>query len=80
MPAALARFEAARRPPAEALAEAGADSAAWYERLPELMAFSPHALAHSYMTRTGRMSDARLAELAPGFMARYRARAGAGLC
>jgi 2-polyprenyl-6-methoxyphenol hydroxylase-like FAD-dependent oxidoreductase len=75
--AALARFEAERRPPAEALAGAGVDSALWYERLPGLMALSPYALAHSYMTRTGRMSDARLAELAPAFMARYHARRGA---
>jgi len=80
LPAALAGFEAARRPPAEAIAEAGAASADWYARLPALMALSPYALAHSYMTRTGRMSDARLARLAPAFMARYGAIAGGGRC
>ena len=34
------------------------------------MAFEPWRLAYEYMTRSGRMTDARLSELSPKFMAR----------
>lgn len=74
LPAALARFEALRRPPVAALVRAANASAGWYERLPELMRLDPYELAYSYMTRTGRVSEERLRSLAPGFMARYLAK------
>lgn len=74
LPAALARFEAQRRPPVAALVRAANASAGWYERLPELMRLDPYELAYSYMTRTGRVSEERLRSLAPGFMARYLAK------
>jgi hypothetical protein len=36
--------------------------------------FDALGLAYDYMTRSGRMSDARLAEIAPQFMQRVAAR------
>ncbi len=78
LPAAFARYEEARRRPVEALVAAATVSARWYEGMAERMALSPYAFAHSYMTRTGRVSDDRLREIAPRFMARYGEFAGAG--
>ena len=68
---ALDLYEARRRPIVEKLVAAANASAHWYERFPEHMALSPWDLAHSYVRRTGRVSDDRLAELAPRFMAAY---------
>ncbi len=69
---ALQRFEAHRRPPVEAIVAAADLSAAWYERMAELMALAPFELAYSYMTRTGRVGDDRLQKIAPKFMVDYR--------
>lgn len=71
---ALSAFEADRKPTAEKIVRASEASAAWYHAMPANMRLSAYDLAHSYMTRTGRMNDDRLATLAPDFMARYRAR------
>ena len=69
---AFAHFEKKRRPTLEKLVDAAAASASWYERMAEAMHnFKPYEFAHSYMTRTGRISDDKLKELAPQFMARY---------
>ncbi len=76
VPEALARFEAARRPPVEKIVAAANLSAGWYERIDQAMAGSPEDLAYDYMTRTGRVSDARLSAIAPRFMARYLASRG----
>jgi len=67
---ALAAFEGARRSIVEKLLAAGNSSSYWYERLPEKMAFEPWELAYDYMTRSGRMTDERLREMSPKFMAR----------
>ena len=76
---ALKLYEARRRPIVEKLVAAANASAAWYERFPEHMELTPWDLAHSYMRRTGRVSDERLTELAPRFMAAYaERRAGTG--
>jgi 2-polyprenyl-6-methoxyphenol hydroxylase-like FAD-dependent oxidoreductase len=74
LPAALAAFERERRPVVEKLFAAANASSYWYEKFPERMA-RLHALglAYDYMMRSGRMSDARLAEIAPNFMRRVRA-------
>lgn len=74
--AALAAFERERRPVVEKLFAAANRSSHWYEQFPERMRrFDALGLAYDYMTRSGRMSDARLREIAPRFMARI---AGAG--
>jgi 2-polyprenyl-6-methoxyphenol hydroxylase-like FAD-dependent oxidoreductase len=75
---ALARFVAERRPVAEKILSGALASARWYERFAERMHLSPTAFAYDYMTRSGRMDDERLKEVAPRFYARWRAEAGAG--
>jgi 2-polyprenyl-6-methoxyphenol hydroxylase-like FAD-dependent oxidoreductase len=75
---ALAAFERERRPVVEKLLAAADASSYWYERFPEKMVLEPWQLAYDYMTRSGRMTDDRLRELAPKFMARVKAaRSGA---
>lgn len=77
VPRALAAFERARRPIVEKLLAAANASCYWYEHLPEKMREEPWRLAYDYMTRSGRMTDERLRQLAPSFMARVeRARGG----
>jgi 2-polyprenyl-6-methoxyphenol hydroxylase-like FAD-dependent oxidoreductase len=71
--AALARYEAARRPVAEKLVEAAAASARWYENFPAHMKLAPSDFALSYITRSGRIDRERLRRTAPKFMARYEA-------
>lgn len=70
VPMALAAFERERRPIVEKIVAAANASSYWYERLREKMKLQPWELAYDYMTRSGRMTDERLAELAPKFMAR----------
>jgi 2-polyprenyl-6-methoxyphenol hydroxylase-like FAD-dependent oxidoreductase len=73
VPRALAAFERERRPIVEKLLAAANASSYWYERFPEKMREAPWRLAYDYMTRSGRMTDARLRESAPGFMRRVEA-------
>jgi 2-polyprenyl-6-methoxyphenol hydroxylase-like FAD-dependent oxidoreductase len=70
---ALAVFERERRPVVEKLLVAANASSYWYERFPEKMREAPWRLAYDYMTRSGRMTDGRLRELAPRFMRRVEA-------
>jgi 2-polyprenyl-6-methoxyphenol hydroxylase-like FAD-dependent oxidoreductase len=72
-PRALVAFERERRPVVEKIIAAANLSSYWYERLPEKMKLEPWQLAYDYMTRSGRMSDDRLRELSPKFMARVAA-------
>jgi 2-polyprenyl-6-methoxyphenol hydroxylase-like FAD-dependent oxidoreductase len=68
---ALEVFERERRPIVEKILAAANASSYWYERFPEKMRrFKPWELAYDYMTRSGRMTDERLRELSPNFMAR----------
>jgi 2-polyprenyl-6-methoxyphenol hydroxylase-like FAD-dependent oxidoreductase len=76
IPAALAGYEAARRPVVEKLVAASRQSAGWYERFPEHMRLAPLDLAMSYIRRSGRVDDDRLRAMAPRFMAKYDARRG----
>ncbi|HEY7554972.1 MAG TPA: FAD-dependent monooxygenase [Candidatus Binatia bacterium] len=73
VPRALAAFERERRPVVEKIIAAANLSSYWYERLSEKMMLEPWQLAYDYMTRSGRMTDERLRELSPRFMARVDA-------
>ena len=69
--AALAGFEAARRPILEKLVAGANGSAEWYECFAEHMRLSPVDFAMSYITRSGRIDIERLRKLSPRFVARY---------
>ena len=71
--AALDLYEARRRPIVEKLIEAADASTRWYERFPDHMELTCWELANSYVRRTGRITDDRLAQLAPRFMRGYLA-------
>ena len=66
---ALTAYEQSRRPIVEKIVSAANSSSFWYERMADKMHMKPWQLAHDYMARSGRISDARLAEMAPRFMA-----------
>ena len=73
VPSVLAAFERERRPVVDKLVGAATASSYWYERMADKMALGPLELAFDYMSRSGRMSDERLAEIAPQFMQAVRA-------
>jgi 2-polyprenyl-6-methoxyphenol hydroxylase-like FAD-dependent oxidoreductase len=73
---ALARYEAMRKPVVKKLVTAARTSADWYERFPEHMKLGLMDFAYSYITRSGRIDDARLRAMSPLFMARYEASRG----
>ncbi|MCH8182313.1 MAG: FAD-dependent monooxygenase [Proteobacteria bacterium] len=77
VPAALALFENRRRPLAEKLEGAAANSYNWYEDIGQRTGYGAYDLAYDYMTRSGRMSDARLRETAPRFATAYDERRAA---
>jgi len=70
---ALAAFERERRPVVDKLVAAASASSFWYERMAGRMSYQPWRLAYDYMTRSGRVTDERLAAMAPRFMARVAA-------
>lgn len=70
---ALARFEAERKPIVKKLVTAAHTSADWYEKFPEHMKLDLMDFAYSYITRSGRIDDARLRAMSPAFMACYEA-------
>lgn len=71
--AALTRYENERKPIVKKLVTAARTSADWYEKFPEHMRLDLMDFAYSYITRSGRIDDARLRAMAPAFMARYEA-------
>jgi 2-polyprenyl-6-methoxyphenol hydroxylase-like FAD-dependent oxidoreductase len=77
VPAALARYEAERKPILKKLVMAARTSADWYENFPQHMKLGLMDFAYSYITRSGRIDDARLRTMSPRFMARYEASRGA---
>ena len=78
IPKGLARYERERKPIVKKLVTAARTSAAWYETFGEHMKLDPMDFAHSYITRSGRIDDARLRAMSPQFMARYEASKQAG--
>ena len=73
IPAALDRYQAERKPIVKKLVTAARTSADWYEKFPEHMKLDLMDFAYSYITRSGRIDDARLRAMSPLFMARYEA-------
>ena len=73
IPAALARYQTERKPIVQKLVTAARTSADWYEKFPEHMKLGLMDFAYSYITRSGRIDDARLRAMSPKFMARYEA-------
>jgi 2-polyprenyl-6-methoxyphenol hydroxylase-like FAD-dependent oxidoreductase len=73
VPAALADFEAARRPDTERLLEVARQSGLWYEGFRDAMRLDPLPFAHSYLTRGGRITPERLRARSPRFAAAYEA-------
>jgi 2-polyprenyl-6-methoxyphenol hydroxylase-like FAD-dependent oxidoreductase len=76
VPAALAAYEAARRPILEKLVAGANGSAEWYEHFGEHMLLPPIDFAMSYVTRSGRIDLERLRKLSPKFVARYEKERG----
>ena len=69
----LARYQTERQPIVKKLVKAARTSADWYEHFAEHMKLAPIDFAYSYITRSGRIDDARLRAMAPRFMAAYEA-------
>jgi 2-polyprenyl-6-methoxyphenol hydroxylase-like FAD-dependent oxidoreductase len=71
--AALRRYQDERQPIVRKLVAAARASADWYAGFPEHMKLGVMDFAFSYITRSGRIDDARLRAMSPAFMARYGA-------
>ncbi len=71
--AALGRYQSERQPSVKKLVTAARTSADWYAQFSEHMKLDPMDFAYSYITRSGRIDDARLRAMSPAFMARYAA-------
>jgi 2-polyprenyl-6-methoxyphenol hydroxylase-like FAD-dependent oxidoreductase len=69
--AALARYQSERQPVVKKLVTAARTSADWYAKFPEHMKLGLMDFAYSYITRSGRIDEARLRAMSPAFMARY---------
>jgi 2-polyprenyl-6-methoxyphenol hydroxylase-like FAD-dependent oxidoreductase len=70
---ALVRYQTERQPIVKKLVTAARTSAGWYEKFPDHMKLDLSDFAYSYITRSGRIDDARLRAMSPLFMARYEA-------
>jgi 2-polyprenyl-6-methoxyphenol hydroxylase-like FAD-dependent oxidoreductase len=73
---ALARYETERKPIVKKLVTAARTSADWYEKFPDHMKLDLMDFAYSYITRSGRIDDARLRAMSPEFMACYETSKG----
>jgi 2-polyprenyl-6-methoxyphenol hydroxylase-like FAD-dependent oxidoreductase len=69
----LVRYQHERQPTVKKLVTAARTSADWYANFPEHMKLDLMDFAYSYITRSGRIDDARLRAMAPSFMTRYEA-------
>ena len=70
---ALVRYQTERQPIVKKLVTAARTSADWYEKFSDHMKLDLSDFAYSYITRSGRIDDARLRAMSPLFMARYEA-------
>lgn len=69
----LQRFAAHHGPQKAKLLTASRKSYLWYEHFGDWMRrYTPLAFVHAFMTRTGRMTEARLAEHYPALVAKWR--------
>lgn len=75
---ALQRYQAGRKPIVQKLVSAARTSASWYENFAGHMNLDLMDFAYSYITRSGRIDDARLRAMSPAFMARYEAEKSGG--
>ena len=73
---ALDLFVEVRKPQVDKLLAGARGSYEWYEGFAARMALGPLELAHDYMTRSGRVSEDRLAKIAPRFTSAWRAQMG----
>jgi anthraniloyl-CoA monooxygenase len=69
--AALAEFESRRKPVIEEYQAAAYESMRWFETARDYMQLSPIELAHTLMTRSGRVNDEDLRRRDPVFMAAH---------
>jgi 2-polyprenyl-6-methoxyphenol hydroxylase-like FAD-dependent oxidoreductase len=74
VPAALAAYQAERKPILDKLVNAANASAQWYENFGKHMALPPYDFAMSYLSRTGRMDIERIRKVAPKFVAEWEKR------
>jgi 2-polyprenyl-6-methoxyphenol hydroxylase-like FAD-dependent oxidoreductase len=70
---ALHLYQTERQPIVKKLVTAARTSADWYEKFSEHMRLDLMDFAYSYITRSGRIDDARLRAMSPTFMSRYEA-------
>ena len=68
---ALASYQRERQPIVKKLVTAARTSADWYAAFAEHMKLDLMDFAYSYITRSGRIDNARLRTMAPAFMAHY---------
>jgi anthraniloyl-CoA monooxygenase len=71
--AALKDFEKTRKPVIEEYQAAAFESMRWFENARDYMNLTPIELAHTLMTRSGRVSDDDLRRRDPEFIARWEA-------
>jgi 2-polyprenyl-6-methoxyphenol hydroxylase-like FAD-dependent oxidoreductase len=69
----LACYQSERQPVVKKLVAAARTSADWYANFAEHMKLDLLDFAYSYITRSGRIDDARLRAMSPAFMARLEA-------
>jgi 2-polyprenyl-6-methoxyphenol hydroxylase-like FAD-dependent oxidoreductase len=69
--AAFACYQRERQPIVKKLVTAARASAEWYAKFPDHMNLDLMDFAFSYITRSGRIDEARLRAMSPAFMARY---------
>ncbi len=70
VPAALAAYEATRRPAVDAMQRAARGSLAWFERLEQVLDLPAPVVAHQAVTVTRRLDPAQVRALDPEFAAR----------